>query len=87
MISGMNAEQRTTIDEELKLLEKLHRAGDQEGARIIATRILLSQTLTEEDKRRINRVINADKIMAAKLAVAVLVVVAMIYFFMQYAGV
>jgi hypothetical protein len=84
MIPRMSGEQKTTIESELEMLEKLHKLGDQEGALIIARRLLISQTLSEDEKRRIDRVINADKIKAANLVTIILVVLVVLYLYLRY---
>ena len=65
-------------------MEKLHRLGDDEGARIIARRILISQTLSEDERSRIEKVINADKITTANVIVVTLTIIIFVYLYLQY---
>ena len=84
MISRMSADQKTTIEAELQMMEKLHKLGDQKGALIIARRLLISQTLNDDEKRRIDRVINADKIKTVNMIVVVLALVVFVYLYLRY---
>jgi hypothetical protein len=81
----MSPDRKTTIESELELLEKLHKLGDERGARMIARRLLISQTLSDEEKRRIDRVINASKMEAVILAIIVFAIFAAVYLYVQYA--
>ena len=68
------------------MLEKLHKLGDHKGARIIARRLLISQTLSDDEKRRIDRVINAEKNKTLNLVVITVAVFIFIYLYLRYTG-
>ena len=86
MIKLMSPEQHSTIETDLKMLEKLHERGDDTGARMIARRLLISHTLSDDEKRRIKTVIDAtksDSVIFSTIIFAVVLFV-IIYLYFQY---
>jgi hypothetical protein len=88
MIQGMCPDLNSTIETDLRLLEKLHKLGDHEGARMIARRLLISHTLSNDEKQRIKRVIDETKKGSVALSTIVFAVVLFIllYLYLQYAA-
>jgi hypothetical protein len=88
MIPLMRPEQKSTLETDLQMLEKLHELGDHTGARMIARRLLISHTLSSDEKQRIKKVIDATKKESMVLFVIVLTIVGflLVYLYLQYAA-
>ncbi len=85
MIHKMSPEQKSTVEAELEMLEKLYALGDDAGARMIARRLLISHTLSSDEKRRIKKVIDATKRQSVLgLIVLAAVMFALVYLYLQY---
>ena len=74
------------IETDLKTLEKLHEAGNHAQARLIARRLLISYTLSDDEKRRIKKVIDETKKESVVLSAIVFAVIlfVLVYLYMQY---
>lgn len=82
----MEPDRHTTVETELQMLEKLYGLGDYTGAKMIARRLLISHTLSPDEKRRIKNVIDATNTKSDILWVLGFsaIVFVLIYLYFQY---
>ncbi|MBN2716537.1 MAG: hypothetical protein JXX14_11840 [Deltaproteobacteria bacterium] len=72
---------KTDIDAELAFIEKLHKLGDDTSVQHLARGILLSETLTPAQKKRIQKVLNGSSFVS-KMVTALFVLVAIVLFYL-----
>ncbi|MBN2525452.1 MAG: hypothetical protein JXR76_03595 [Deltaproteobacteria bacterium] len=77
----MDGTPKKDIDAEIRFIEKLHRLGDDRSVEHLSRGLLLSETLTPEQKKRIRKVINGSTL-AGKFVTALFVVVALVLFYL-----
>ena len=82
----MNSNAHTPVENDLQLMEKLYKLGDGEGARMVAKRLLLTQTLSVNDKRRIKRVIEGTKpgFLSRRLLLFAIALLVVFYLYLRY---
>ena len=86
MIPLMRPEQHSSIETDLKTLEKLHDMGNHAEARMIARRLLISHTLSPDEKRRIKKVIDETRTESLVLRTIIITVLLFIivYLYLHY---
>ncbi len=80
MMRSMAGTQKKDINAEIEFIEKLHRLGDDTSVQHLSRGLLLSETLSPEEKKRIRKVLNRGTRGGTVVTTIIILILIVIFF-------
>jgi hypothetical protein len=84
MIRPMIYEKKTDIETEIKRIEKLYKLGDYKSVEHLSRGLLISETLTDQEKKRIKRVLTGTHSGRVAIVPVILIFLLLLYLYVKY---